>query len=711
MPVSQCSVTCGRGLKKVKYNRKCNNPPPSNGGRPCSGMPHVIVHQYCYTGRTCPTSQVNGGWSEWKNAVATSDCSVTCGTGNQNFRVSRTCDNPRPSNGGRPCTGSATATVTKECRTNVICQVAVNGGWSDWKNPVPVSGCSVTCGSGTRNLRLSRTCDNPPPSNGGRQCSGSTTAIVTRTCNTNVACTVLKVVNGGWSDWKNPVPVSGCSVTCGSGTRNFRLSRTCDNPPPSNGGRQCTGSTTAIVTRTCNTNIACAVAVNGGWSDWKNPISVSGCSVTCGSGTRNFRLSRTCDNPPPSNGGRQCSGSTTSTVTRTCNTNVACPEVVNGGWSDWKNPVPVSGCSVTCGSGTRNVRLSRTCDNPPPSNGGRQCSGSTTSTVTRTCNTNVACPEVVNGGWSDWKNPVPVSGCSVTCGSGTRNFRLSRTCDNPPPSNGGRRCSGSTTSTVTRTCNTNVACPGSCGRSVLGLVPTSKIVGGVSAQEKEFPWQAAVLLNGFLQCGGVLIDELHVLTAGHCLENGGRVSVQLGKHYVDDAKNGNMQVIQAANYKLHEQFRQPTGLLNDIAMITLETPASINDYVKPICIPDASMVLNYNRFGIASGFGLDASSQNGGRQPSELNKVSLQMYDSESCRRIFSETIRVVGPGVICASNGMDGGKDSCQGDSGGPLMADINGVYFLFGLVSTGRGCAQPGETGFYTKVHYYSDWIKANS
>ena len=66
----------------------------------------------------------------------------------------------------------------------------------------------------------------------------------------------------------------------------------------------------------------------------------------------------------------------------------------------------------------------------------------------------------VDGGWSDWKNPVPVSDCSVTCGSGTRDFRLSRTCDNPPPSNGGKPCAGRSTSTVTRTCNTNVGCPG-----------------------------------------------------------------------------------------------------------------------------------------------------------------------------------------------------------------------------------------------------------
>ena len=47
------------------------------------------------------------------------------------------------------------------------------------------------------------------------------------------------------------------------------------------------------------------------------------------------------------------------------------PAVINGGWSaygDW------SECSLTCGAGQQ--ERFRTCTNPPPSNGGAQCSGS-----------------------------------------------------------------------------------------------------------------------------------------------------------------------------------------------------------------------------------------------------------------------------------------------------------------------------------------------
>ena len=33
-----CSVTCGGG--QLRYERKCDNPVPKNGGLPCEGLDH-----------------------------------------------------------------------------------------------------------------------------------------------------------------------------------------------------------------------------------------------------------------------------------------------------------------------------------------------------------------------------------------------------------------------------------------------------------------------------------------------------------------------------------------------------------------------------------------------------------------------------------------------------------------------------------------------
>jgi len=65
-------------------------------------------------------------------------------------------------------------------------------------------------------------------------------------------------------------------------------------------------------------------------------------------------------------------------------------------------------------------------------------------------------PRAVNGNWGSWGS---YSSCSVSCGGGV--MRRTRQCNNPPASNGGRRCPGS--STESRRCATN-RCPAASNR-------------------------------------------------------------------------------------------------------------------------------------------------------------------------------------------------------------------------------------------------------
>ena len=57
---------------------------------------------------------VDGNWSSWG---VYGDCTVKCGGGVR--RRSRSCTNPKPSNGGRSCRGSSTQTVT--CNMDIPC--------------------------------------------------------------------------------------------------------------------------------------------------------------------------------------------------------------------------------------------------------------------------------------------------------------------------------------------------------------------------------------------------------------------------------------------------------------------------------------------------------------------------------------------------------------------------------------------------------------
>ncbi len=54
---------------------------------------------------------------------------------------------------------------------------------------------------------------------------------------------------------------------------------------------------------------------------------------------------------------------------------------------------------------------------------------------------------------------------------------------------------------------------------------------------------------------------------------------------------------------------------------------------------------------------------------------------------------------------------DTCHGDSGGPLMAFVNDRWILAGIISGGRGCADPGYLGVYTRVSAFISFIDTNA
>lgn len=46
----------------------------------------------------------------------------------------------------------------------------------------------------------------------------------------------------------------------------------------------------------------------------------------------------------------------------------------------------------------------------------------------------------------------------------------------------------------------------------------SRVVGGRASQPKAWPFLVAIYKDGRFHCGGVIISEIHVLTASHCME-------------------------------------------------------------------------------------------------------------------------------------------------------------------------------------------------
>lgn len=176
----------------------------------------------------------------------------------------------------------------------------------------------------------------------------------------------------------------------------------------------------------------------------------------------------------------------------------------------------------------------------------------------------------------------------------------------------------------------------------------------------------------------------------------------LGEHSINvDEKTE--QESGVTNIIMHEGYRYGQ-VDNDIALLKLETPVNLTDYVVPICLPEkrfAVYELSSIKFSTVSGWGrlLD-----GGATSSVLMRVDLPRVKTQECEK---QTDLNITENMFCAGD-LTGTKDSCKGDSGGPHATKYKNTWFLTGIVSWGRGCAVEGTYGVYTRVSKYIDWLK---
>merc|ERR1712131_494697 len=118
-----------------------------------------------------------------------------------------------------------------------------------------------------------------------------------------------------------------------------------------------------------------------------------------------------------------------------------------------------------------------------------------------------------------------------------------------------------------------------------------KIVGGTEASPGEFPHQIALLrggVGGSLMCGGSLVGENMVVTAGHCCDgqSASRLGVRVGNHHLYDDDPDQMD-IAVSKVMLHEQYDSWT-IENDICLLELSGQADFSSSaIGPISLPSS----------------------------------------------------------------------------------------------------------------------------
>uniref|UniRef100_A0A8C4THG3 trypsin n=1 Tax=Erpetoichthys calabaricus TaxID=27687 RepID=A0A8C4THG3_ERPCA len=107
-----------------------------------------------------------------------------------------------------------------------------------------------------------------------------------------------------------------------------------------------------------------------------------------------------------------------------------------------------------------------------------------------------------------------------------------------------------------------------------------KIVGGYECRKNSLPYQVS-LNAGYHFCGGSLISSQWVVSAAHCYKS--RIQVRLGEHNID-TNEGTEQMIDSAKVIRHQSYNG-NNLNNDIMLIKLSRPATLNSYVNTVSLP------------------------------------------------------------------------------------------------------------------------------
>lgn len=246
---------------------------------------------------------------------------------------------------------------------------------------------------------------------------------------------------------------------------------------------------------------------------------------------------------------------------------------------------------------------------------------------------------------------------------------------------------------------------------------TSLIIGGQDAETHEYPHMALLGYGSDNRdiewyCGGSLISERFILTAGHCISNKdvGRVTHVLVGAYQRNEVTNSSKVFRVKTIIKHPEYAPPS-VYNDITLLELDRDVPLSSTTVPACLHAGEPVDDARV--AATGWGL---THDWGQVSEKLQKVILDKFSTSHCSSVtpISRNVKLGFNEETQLCYGDKGvSRNTCYGDSGGPIQiksADIKCMYMIVGVTSYGKGsCGVVGATGIYTRVAPYVPWIES--
>ncbi len=232
-----------------------------------------------------------------------------------------------------------------------------------------------------------------------------------------------------------------------------------------------------------------------------------------------------------------------------------------------------------------------------------------------------------------------------------------------------------------------------------GITDDSNLGGELSGQDQ-------VHIRMQHMCGGSLILPQWVLTAAHCVEDGGAFEIRHTTSKLSEAEAG-IRVVQVVMYPEYD----PETATGDLALLRLERPIIAEKYPT---VATASLEQRLAPSGVqATTLGWGITDDFNETTPDALQELQLRIFPEAVCDKYAYATddgarLNYDHEHMLCAGF-LTEDKGTCNGDSGGPLFVlDDTGRALLVGITSWGEECG--GSNNYlegFARVSRYHDWV----
>jgi secreted trypsin-like serine protease len=232
------------------------------------------------------------------------------------------------------------------------------------------------------------------------------------------------------------------------------------------------------------------------------------------------------------------------------------------------------------------------------------------------------------------------------------------------------------------------------------------IIGGTDASTADYPYVVALTSDDGIQlCGGTLVAPNKVVTAAHCTfdQRPSELRVVAGRTNLTTSEG---TVAKVTKIWVHPKFNG-VDPPNDVSVLTLDQKLKYR--TLPLASSADSGLYRPGTRSTILGWGLIQElgrrlAKDDGPFTDTLKGATLPLTTDAYCAKAYPQPDGYDSTKMVCAGF-PKGGVDACQGDSGGPLVAGGK----LIGITSWGKGCAEAGYPGVYTRVSTYNNDIRA--